>query len=143
MTKPTFAAFAYDFTPRPDRPVIPKVFFSALIYSTGRRGHVVENMFVVLYRGETRQTFSIWGYGDEKLARGCGLYVGETGVAYNHHFNPPEDSTGFNFKAGEYQLDVFAAPVGLEKPVHLTSVALHVPERDGVQVQEPECSYYT
>jgi len=142
MTKPTFVAFAYDTTPRPDRPAIPKVFLRALIYSTGKRGHIVENMFVTLRRGETRQTFNIWGYGDEKLVRSSGMYVGETGVAYNHHFNPPEDSAGFNFGGGKYQLDVFAALVGIKKPIHLSSVRLTVPERDGMQLQDCEYSYW-
>ena len=143
MTKPTFVAFTYDHTPRPERPTIPKVFLRALIYSTGKRGQIIENMFITLRRDKNQQIFNVWGYGEtEKLARGSGLYVGETGVAHNHHFNPPEHSTGFNFGAGEYHLDVFAFLVGVAKPIRLSSVLLTVPEQDGAQLRNSNYAYW-
>jgi hypothetical protein len=37
-------------------------------------------MYVAVSRNERRQNFNIWVYGNEKLARGSGLFVGEAGV---------------------------------------------------------------
>lgn len=90
----------------------PKVFLRTLLYCTGKRGQIVENMFVRLHRGQTAQTFNIWIYGDDSLERGSGLYVGESGVVCNHNFLVPSDGTRFDFLPGEYQLDVFASLVG-------------------------------
>jgi hypothetical protein len=44
-----------------------KVFLRTMLYSTGKRGHIIENMFVRLHRGETRQNFNVWTYGDKNL----------------------------------------------------------------------------
>jgi hypothetical protein len=86
MTQPTVIFFGPD-TPRAreDTP-LPKVFLRTLLFSTSKRGRVIESMHVALSRNETHQNFNIWVYGDEKLVRGSGLFVGETGVAATHHF---------------------------------------------------------
>ena len=65
-------------------------------------------MHVALSRNETHQNFNIWVYGEEKLVRGSGLFVGETGVAANHHFLTPKDGSTFSFTEGNYRLEVFA-----------------------------------
>ena len=90
-----------------------KVYLRTLLYSTGKKGHVIENMFVRLHRGETQQNFNIWTYGDKDLYRGSGLFVPETGVASNHHFLLPPDGTNFQFSSGRYTLDIFATEVGV------------------------------
>ena len=93
MTQPTIIFFCPDL-PRTgdDRPPLPKVYLRTL------RGRVVESMHVALSRNETHQNFNIWLYGErEKLVRGSGLFVGETGVAANHHFLTPEDGSSFPF----------------------------------------------
>ena len=69
-------------------------------------------MQVALSRNETHQNFNIWVYGDEKLVRGSGLFVGDTGVAANHHFLAPRDGSSFRFTQGRYRLDVFARLLG-------------------------------
>jgi hypothetical protein len=48
-------------------------------------------MFVRLHRGETRQNFNVWAYGDKNLNRGSGLFVPETGFPTNHYFLLPPD----------------------------------------------------
>jgi hypothetical protein len=51
-----------------------KVFLRTLLYSTSKRGVVIENMYVTARRGETRQNFNIWVYRDSgRLSRGSGL----------------------------------------------------------------------
>jgi len=90
MTQPTMVVFCSDGSADG-----PKVFLRTLLYSSVKRGQIVENMFVKLRRRESVQTFNIWAYGDGPLARGSGLFVGESGVTCNHHFLLPKDGTDF------------------------------------------------
>jgi hypothetical protein len=92
MTQPTVIYFGPDggFKAE-DAP--QKVFLRTLLFSTGKQGHIIENMFLRLHRGETRQNFNVWVYGDKSLSRGSGLFVPETGLAANHHFVLPADGT--------------------------------------------------
>src|SRR5437773_118758 len=83
MTQPTVIFFGPDNPTSRDEPPLPKVFLRTLLFATARRGRVVESMHVALSRNETQQNFNIWVYGDEKLVRGSGLFVGETGIAVN------------------------------------------------------------
>jgi hypothetical protein len=127
MTRPTIVCFARDASAE-NAEVIPKVFLRALLYSTSKRGLVVENMFCKLQRGEATQTFSIWAYGDKGLVRGSGLFVGVEGVAYYHHFMPPSDGSTFEFLPGEYVIQVYASLVGRSRPLLLTEVRLSLSE---------------
>jgi hypothetical protein len=140
ITKPTVIFFGPDGGP-PEGISRPKVFLRSLIYSTGKRGHIIEGMYVALRRGETRQTFNIWAYGDERLVRGSGLFVGESGVACNHHFLLPEDGTPFRFLAGDYDLDVFASVVGW-KTLHLASVSVSLTDKAATELQDPQCGIF-
>jgi probable addiction module antidote protein len=110
MTQPTVVFFGPD-TPRSrDHPALPKVFLRTLLFSTSKRGRVIENMYVALSRNETHQNFNIWVYGDgDKLVKGSGLFVGETGVAANHHFLAPRDASSFRFIGGQYRIEVVRA----------------------------------
>jgi hypothetical protein len=90
MTRPTVVYFGPDGGSKAEAPP-EKVFLRPLLYSTGKRGHVIENMFVRLHRGETRQNFNVWAYGDKNLNRGSGLFVPETGFPTNHYFLLPPD----------------------------------------------------
>jgi len=81
MTKPTVVFFGYDTMPR----LTPKVFLRTLLYSTSARGQVVESMYAKLCHARSEQTFGFWGYGEtNKLTAGSGLFVGQTGVSFNH-----------------------------------------------------------
>ncbi len=103
------------------RSAIPraKVYLRSLLYSTSKRGRIVENMFVRLRRLESSQTFNIWAHGEDSLTRGSGLYVGETGVLCNHHFLLPTGETAFAFLPGDYILAVYVSLVGDTKPLLL------------------------
>jgi hypothetical protein len=83
-------------------------------------------MHVALFRNETLQNFNIWVYGDDKLVRGSGLFVGETGIAANHHFLVPNDSTSFRFVEGRYKLEVFAHLLGDKTQKLLFSQTLEI-----------------
>lgn len=115
MTLPTVIYFGPDGGSKAE--ALPdKVFLRTLLYSTDIRGHIIENMFVRLHRGETRQNFNIWTYGDKNLNRGSGLFVPETGFATNHHFLLPPDGTSFQSSIGQYVLEVFVTEVGARAP---------------------------
>ena len=116
MTQPTVIFFGPDNPRSRDEPPLPKVFLRTLLFATSKRGRIVESMHVSLSRNEAQQNFSIWVYGDERLVRGSRLFVGETGIAVNHHFLAPRDGSSFRFIEGRYRMDVFARLAGKPKP---------------------------
>ena len=118
MTQPTMIFFGYD----PDGS--SKVFLRTLLYSTSKRSQIVESMFIRLQRGESSQTFNIWVYGNGSLARGSGIKVGPDGVTYNHHFLIPKDGTVYEFLAGDYVVEVYAALVNARSPILLYRLRL-------------------
>ena len=128
MTQPTTIYFGADAGNRDTKSTSPKIYLRTLLYSSAKRGNVINSLHVRLTRGETIQTFNIWVYGEDELMRGSGLFVGEQGVALNHHFLPPADGTTFKFLPGTYVLELFAAQVNHPKPKLLWSVTLDVPQ---------------
>jgi hypothetical protein len=142
MTQPTVIFFGPD-TPRSslDSP-LPKIFLRTLLFSTSKRGRVVECMHVALSRNETHQNFNIWVYGNEKLVRGSGLFVGETGVEANHHFLAPRDARSFTFAEGHYMLEVFARLLGDQNQTRLFSQTLDVSREIAASLAEPNAGVY-
>lgn len=124
MTQPTVIYFGPDGRSRADSNPAMKVFLRTLLYSTGKRGQIVENMFVRLQHGETWQNLNIWVYGEKSLARGSGLFIPETGVATNHHFLPPPDKEQFTFSRGSYSLVIFVKEIGNAPPYQVSSIKL-------------------
>jgi len=124
-THPSFVAFRYDFVGKK----VPqaKIFFRALLFSTGKRGQVVESLFLRVREGDRNAEFSFWGYGDKDLVRGSGLFVPETGVATNHHFNPLDPESMFLFSGGTYSLELVAKLVGQKRLRTLWKVSLEIP----------------
>jgi hypothetical protein len=124
-THPSFVAFRYDFVGKN----VPqaKIVFRALLFSTGKRGQVIESLFLRVREGSRQAEFSFWGLGDKDLVRGSGLFVPETGVATYHHFNPVDADALFLFSAGTYSLQLVAKLVGRQRLVTLWSVALEMP----------------
>ena len=128
MTQPTVIFFGPD-TPRsPNEKPLPKIYLRTLLFATSKRGRVVESMHVSLSRNETHQNFSVWVYGEHnRLVRGSGLFVGETGVSANHHFLTPNDGNAFRFTEGHYQIEVYAKLLGDRTPLNVFSQALNIP----------------
>jgi hypothetical protein len=78
-----------------------KVYLRTLLYSTAKRGYVIESIYVSMHRNETKQNFNIWVYGDKNdLKRGSGLFVPQEGVTFDHHFLLPKDGADFVFLLG-------------------------------------------
>lgn len=118
MTQPMLIGFLYE-----DEQ--PKVFFRAMLYATGKRGHIIEALYLKVRHGESTQTFNFWMYGETReLKIGSGLRVGDDGVSFNHHFLPPKDVSSFAFLAGEYAIDAYARILNRNAPVLLSTVKL-------------------
>ncbi|MFP5204430.1 MAG: hypothetical protein ACLGSH_03645 [Acidobacteriota bacterium] len=124
-THPSFIAFRYDFVGK-NMPQA-KIFLRALLFSTGKRGLVIESLFLRVREGSRQAEFSFWGLGDKDLIRGSGLFVPETGVVTNHHFNPVDAETLFRFSQGSYSLELVAEIVGSKRLIPLWNVTLEMP----------------
>jgi hypothetical protein len=115
----------------------PKLFLRAMLYATGKRGHILEALYLKVRRGETVQPFNFWMYGETKAEMiGSGLRVGEDGVAFNHYFLPPKDAS-FRFLAGEYIIEVNGRILNRRKPVVLSTVKLSLSEEFAVAFCDP------
>jgi len=112
MTQPTVVYFGPDAAPKFNGPPPPKIFLRTLLFSTGKRGRMIESMHVKVTRNESVQNFNIWVYGNDRLERGSGLFVGEQGISANHHFLTPKDGGSFSFVAGRYKIELFAKMLG-------------------------------
>jgi hypothetical protein len=141
MTQPTVIYFGPD-KARGRETASPKVFLRTLLFSSAKRGRVIESMHVTLARNEASQTFNVWVHGEDRLVRGSGLFVGETGVAANHHFLAPPDGTSFHFVEGAYRLEVFAKLVGDSKPQRLLSQQLDISREAAAALREPLVGLY-
>jgi hypothetical protein len=116
MTQPMLIGFLHEVEQ-------PKIFFRAMLYATGKRGHIVEALYLKIKQGESTQTFNFWMYGETKdLKIGSGLRVGEDGVSFNHHFLPPRNASSFAFLAGEYTIEAYARILNRRAPVLLSTV---------------------
>src|SRR5713101_3945047 len=125
MTRPVLIGFLYDLSSQ--QSPSPKVFFRAMLFATGQRGHIVESLYLKVRCGESTQTFNFWMYGEtNRLSIGSGLRVGEDGVSLNHHYHflPPKDAISFAFIEGEYIIEVYARVLNRSTPLLLSSVKL-------------------
>jgi hypothetical protein len=142
MTQPTVIYLGPDALRNQEVVAPPKVYIRTLLFSTAKRGRVVESMHVCVARNETRQNFNIWVHGDDKLVRGSGLFVGETGVSANHHFLTPKDGGDFRFTQGVYTLTVHAKLLGDNKSQCLFSQSLEISREHAAELQEPGAGLY-
>ena len=131
MTQPTLLSLKRD---------LPKgwakIFLRTCLFTTGTKGRVVENMFLRVRRNNAApSTFDFWGHTESgKLTLGSGLFVGPTGVASDHHFNPREGSADFLFASGEYVVEVFATVVGHRKSEKLMQLAFAVGDQQAAEL---------
>lgn len=103
-----------------------QVFVRSMLFATGKRGGVVENMYTRVRHGERAQNFSIWVHGNApNMTRGAGLHVGEAGVTANFHFLLRPDEQEFEVTAGTYSVELFARVLG-----HKGEVKISVSEVD-------------
>lgn len=129
MTQPTLLCLKRDL-PSGEA----KIFLRTLLFTTGTKGRVIQSMFLrVHHRGGT-YLFDFWGHTEGgKLTLGSGLFVGATGIACDHHFNPRRGSD-FQYIDGAYRIEVFAALVGQRQPTKLMEVGFTVEDWNAAQL---------
>jgi hypothetical protein len=115
---------------------LPKVYLRTLLYSTSKKGRVIESFYVKLRRGESSQNFNVWVYGNDKLYRGSGLFVGQEGLTFYHHFLLPKDGTNYQFLPGDYILEVYCKMVDCKKQKMLTSINLSLNDNESRELQD-------
>jgi hypothetical protein len=143
MTQPTIIFFGPDTPHHGEHVGKPKVYLRTLLFSTSKRGRIIESMHVALTRSETHQKFNIWAHGETRqLVRGSGLFVGETGVSANHHFLTPEDGSQFKWKAGQYHLRVHAKLLGDNAHKLLFSQKLEISPEIAASLEQPAAGLY-
>ena len=121
----------------------PKVFLRAILFSTSRRGQIIESMYVKLRRSGSYQIFNIWVYGETKdLKRGSGLYVGKEGVVYNHHFALPKENANYVWLEGIYTIELHAKTVSQKSPSLLLSQKLNLSEKLSEELRTTNAGLY-
>jgi hypothetical protein len=142
MTQPTVIFFGSEAPRTHNEFPLPKVFLRTLLFSTSKRGRIIECMYARLCHNETHQNFNIWVYGDDKLVRGSGLFVGATGVEANHHFLLPRGNNHYQFDQGNYKLDVFARLLGDTKYSLMFTQTLEISPEVAAALTEPGTGLY-
>ena len=144
MTQPTQVFFGPSDARHPGERPLPKVYLRTLLFATSKRGRVVENMYVVLTRdGAVLHHFNIWVYGERhQLVRGSGLFVGEAGIAANHHFLTAPDRSRFAFLSGRYRLQVFARLLGEHRDKELFAQELDISPAIAASLGESNAGVY-
>ncbi len=126
MTRPTLVCLKLEFHDR-----LPKFFFRMLLFTTGTKGRVVEHIFLKVHRLGKTFVFDRWAHTESgRLTPGSGLFVGPTGIACDHHFNPRRGSTDFLFAEGEYRVEVCAAIIGRSSSKRLMELAFIVRKQE-------------
>lgn len=138
MTRPTTIFFGPDGTGRSS----PKVYLRTLLFSTAKRGGVIESMYVALSRNESRQNFPIWVYGNDFLSRGSGLFVGQDGIVTNHHFLTLKDEDSFQFVAGTYRLKLVGRMLGGRSDTLLFEQELEISQAHAVELARGNAGIY-
>lgn len=139
MTQPTLIAFGHDHSNIKE----PKIYLRALIFSTAKRGRIIENIFLKIHRGESLQNFNIWVYGQKNnLSRGSGIYVGQEGVVCDHHFLLPKDCVGYEFSTGNYKIEIYASILGIKKYFLLRTLILTLSPEHVLNIKEKKMIFF-
>ena len=137
MTKPAIVFFGFDAVPR----TTAKIFVRTLLYSIAARGQMIETMFAKLVHQGREQVFSFRGYGEtSQLVGGSGLYVGQTGIAMNHHLVLSVHEVPYEFTVGDYVVELWVRLVRKRRAAKLYAIPISVTKehaavlarRDGV-----------
>lgn len=142
MTQPTMLFFGRD-----QRPQIPKLYLQTLLFSTSAKGQIIENMYIRLHApagGPYR--FDFWAYSEkDKISRGSGLFVSQSGVVCDNHFLlrfdiPTNDNQlpvpEFLFWPGEYTAEVFAKVLGRSRADRLMQVQFTVSGQQAGEISQ-------
>jgi len=117
-----------------------KIFISSLLYSTSEQGKYVQNMYATVSFKEVSQDFNLWGYGEQNLVRGSGLFINKAGISNYHHFLLPPDSE-WRFSQGSFLLEIFVEfPNNKQKKVLHQNLTIN--EKQVLHLQQNNPVYY-
>jgi hypothetical protein len=120
MTRPSFVGFVWD-TPGGE----PKIFLRTMLYATGKRGYIVNALYLKVFNSGGEHIFSFWTVKTENpMTIGSGLKVDENGVSADFHFLPPKEAHNFQFVEGEYDISVIAGVVNQKSSLLLWKLKL-------------------
>ncbi len=133
MTQPTLLCLKRD-TPSNQ----PKIFLRTLLFTTGFKGIVIQSILLKVHNRLGTYLFDFWGHTEGgKLTLGSGLFVGPTGIACDHHFNPRRGSD-FQYVDGAYRIEIVAVLVGRPQPIKLMEVVFTVDDWNAAQLLQIE-----
>jgi len=120
-----------------------KVFFRALLYSTAKKGQVLESLYITVQRDEAIQNFSIWVYGDKRnLKRGSGLFIPQEGLVFDHHFLMVKEKDEYIIRSGSYNIKIYAKQAGRGKTILLYSVVIQISEKEEDELRKTNNGIY-
>lgn len=96
-----------------------KIVVTALLYSTAKRGQVVESMFIKIIQEDSVTTFSEWVYWEGDRVHLGGVKIGEEGRTLFDHFLLSDETDNFDFASGKYSLEIYALKIGAKNPIRL------------------------
>lgn len=112
-----------------------KIFLRTHLFCTSIRGRVIENMYIRLRNRGGSYIFDFWGYAEaDKISLGSGLFVGQSGATYNHHFVLRRTDADFIFWDGDYRLEVYANIVGGRYASKLMEIDLNLDSQMAVEL---------
>ncbi|HEX9940174.1 MAG TPA: hypothetical protein VGB15_23775 [Longimicrobium sp.] len=152
MTRPRLIYFGWENTPRGRS---PKIFLRSLIFSEGKRGHVIQSMYLRVRRENTGALFTAWAYGERNdLVPGSGLFINQEGVTYNHHFLSASEQRveDFGFTPGKYTVEIHADVLGKKRHIKLGEIQVTLPNECSAEMYrrsagvlfdwDPDCKDY-
>lgn len=96
-----------------------KIVVTALLYSTAKRGQVVESLFIKIIQNDSVTTFSEWIYWEGNRVHLGGVKIGDEGRTLFDHFLLSDETNNFDFTIGGYSLEIYALKVGTKNPIKL------------------------
>ncbi|MGA8541208.1 MAG: hypothetical protein WB566_17025 [Terriglobales bacterium] len=137
MTQPVQIAFVYE----NDK---PKIFLRTLMYATGKRGFVIEGLYLRVKQPDSTQTYGFWAYGERNsLTVAGGLRVTEEGVSYNHHFLKIGEGESGWFPEGDYEISVYVRPVNRKSPKLLMSINVGLTDEEATRLHLQRGALFT
>lgn len=113
-----------------------KFFMRVLLFSTGKRGRVIERIYLNFKHDQQTFQFHYWMYGQaEQLVIGSGVFVGSDGVGANHHFVPTSSLSSQAITAGLYEVEIHAHLLGDKRPILLHTIHFELNEEEAAAIR--------
>lgn len=130
MTRPTQISITFqDIT----KNVKPHLGIECMVFSTGNKGNIIENMFVRLITDSSQQDFKEWIHNNNNKREhqiSGGIFASTEGVASRHSFFLLTKNESYQFKAGKHSLEIYAQVLGYKNHKLLCTINFALPEHE-------------